>query len=551
MRCEILVITAESAVSRITLSDLRAETIREAEAALTECTVWIVPLKARDEMAKLAGVVDDRGKKHPAIELARTLKGKGPEIPMIEGEYTSDGKLRQSVQKFLQKTSATPHRLFIIAVSDDLFATINSSAPEQVTSAPDAMPFSGKSGAVLRLMDFIPEPAALRKAFIGDSADAVAVRQFIMRAAQADDTVLIMGDTGTGKEIVAQQIHQNSLRRDRPFRAVNCGAFPRDLLESELFGHVRGAFTGALTSNEGLWVSADGGTLFLDEIGELTPAHQAKLLRVLQDNHIRKVGGSGDIRVNARVVCATNRDLFAMVQAGQFREDLYYRLRGFLITTPPLREHKEDIAPLARAFWAGITKDANAILPDDIVTALRAYAWPGNVRELKMVLTHLFGLFRTEHPLDARHLLAVFEMQGLHLPSKSREVTPEAEPRPGDLSSFHHLRRVYETIRAVEHLLAPLLSGKGPKARRLPYISTGIANLLNELDLHGRIPSHFSPHTFENISLLRSRLAYFISEHEKAPENAIAFLRSGTRALIDEAIAEILAEIDRTLAEAL
>lgn len=546
MPLEILETASASLIIRKTLPDLSKETICTAADALMVPTAWIVPLTVRDELAKLSSVIEDRGKKHPAIELARTLKTKDSVIPMIEGGYSSAGNLRQSVLKFLQRTGDGPPRLFIIAESEKCFSSLCKIASEHLPAvAHTPITFGGKSGAVLNLMGLIPDPPALQGAFIGESADAVVVRQFIMLAAQAYDTVLITGDTGTGKEIVARQIHRNSIRGNKPFQPVNCGAFPRDLLESELFGHVKGAFSGALMSNPGLWVSAGEGILFLDEIGELTPAHQAKLLRALQEKKIRPVGGTKDIEVKARIICATNCDLLNMVQAGQFRKDLYYRLREFLIITPPLRDHAEDIPLLAQTFWKSITRDKKAMLPDEIIQDLREYLWPGNVRELKMVLKHLFGLFRTAQSLDVRHLQAVFEIQGLPFRSASKEVTV-AELRPAGFSSFRRLRRVYETIRAIEHLLSNLFSQEKQNPPE-SQISTIIINLLNEIDMYGRTPRNFSPQTFDHISLLRSRLNYFLSEYETAPENAVAYLRNGAHKIIDDAVADILLEIDQAL----
>ena len=549
MPFEILETTSDSAFIRKVLPDLSEETVREAAGTLEVRTAWIVPLAVRDEFAKLSGVIEDRGKKHPTIELARTLKGKGSIIPMIEGGYSSDGNLRQSVSKFLQKNGDGPPRIFIIAESDELFSSLRKTAAEDLPMV--VLPsffFGGRSGAVLNLMDLIPDPPDLRAAFIGQSADAVAVRQFIMLAAQADDTVLITGDTGTGKEIVARQIHLNSARRKAPFVPVNCGAFPGELLESELFGHIKGAFSGALSTNMGLCLSAGDGILFLDEIGELTPAHQAKILRALQEKKIRPVGGTTEKPFNARIVCATNRDLLSMVQAGQFREDLYYRLRDFLIITPPLREHAADIPLLANTFWKKITQDATVVLPNEIIQVLCAYPWPGNVRELKMVLTNLFSYFRTAKPLDVRHLYGVCEMQRVPIRQESIDTaTAAAEQRPKGFSSFRRLRQVYETIRAVEHFLSPLLNEEEPNTRRLPEISTTLTNLLNEIDMHSRTPRNFSPRTFDHISLLRSRLHYFLSEYETAPENAVAYLRNGVHRIVEDAVADILLEIDQAL----
>ena len=548
MPFEIFETTSSSAIIRKTLTDLREETILASVNGLEERTAWIVPLPIREEIAKLSELIDDRGRKHRAIELARIMKGKGSKVQMIEGEYSSDGKLRQSVQRFLQKTTGSMQRLFIIAVSDVLFASLLKTAGQPIVTTDFPITVNDRSRAVLELMGRSEISDELNKAFIGDSWAAKAVREFIMRAASADDTVLITGDTGTGKEIVARQIHENSARRKKPFVAINCSAFSRDLLESELFGHTKGAFTGALKDSPGLWVSADGGTLFLDEIGELTQAHQAKLLRVLQEKRIRRVGEQEETTVSARIVCATNRDLLVMVQTGQFREDLYYRLREFLIITTPLREHAEDIPPLARTFWRNITQDEKAELPYEIVSELGKYTWPGNVRELKIVLGQLFRYFHKEvQRLDVRYLQAIFVIQGIVIPSGSEETIVTLKHRPESITSFHHLRRVYETIRAVEHILAPLLNQESPNSQKSPEISTVLTNLLKEIDLHSRTPSQFSPQTFDHINLLRSRLTYFLSEYENDPEKAIGNLQDGTHRVIEDAVADILSSIDQAL----
>jgi transcriptional regulator with PAS, ATPase and Fis domain len=206
------------------------------------------------------------------------------------------------------------------------------------------------------------------------------------RVAPLDTTVLIYGESGTGKEFIVRMIHDQSPRAAGPFVSINCAALTETLLESELFGHVRGAFTGAVRDKAGLFEVAGNGTLFLDEIGEVAPTVQAKLLRALQEREIRRVGAERTIKVNARVVAATNRDLRAAVEAGTFREDLYFRLGAFVITVPPLRDRREDIPPLVHDFVrraaARVKKDVENVSPD-AMTALMRYDWPGNVRELQ------------------------------------------------------------------------------------------------------------------------------------------------------------------------
>jgi DNA-binding NtrC family response regulator len=204
----------------------------------------------------------------------------------------------------------------------------------------------------------------------------------MQRVAQADVPVLILGETGTGKELVARSIHRQSDRADRPFVAENCGAFTESVLASELFGHEAGAFTGAQRQRRGLFEQADGGTLFLDEVGELSPAVQVRLLRVLQEGVIRRVGGEETVAVDVRILAATHRDLPAMVHAGTFREDLYYRLRGATLQVPPLRERLGDLEPLAATFLKANGR-SDLRVAASAWQALHAWHWPGNVRELQ------------------------------------------------------------------------------------------------------------------------------------------------------------------------
>jgi two-component system response regulator AtoC len=221
------------------------------------------------------------------------------------------------------------------------------------------------------------------------------IQQVVGQAAGADVTVLVCGETGVGKELVARAIHAQSSRRHGPFVKVNCAAVPRELLESELFGHERGAFTGAHQRKPGRFEVADGGTIFLDEIGELHLSLQAKLLHVLQDGEFSRVGGRHALKVDVRTIGATNRDLARAVATGRFREDLFYRLNVIGVLVPPLRERPEDIPPLARYFvrrWARAFGVAERELGPDVLEALRAYPWPGNVRELENVVKRMIVL---------------------------------------------------------------------------------------------------------------------------------------------------------------
>jgi len=245
------------------------------------------------------------------------------------------------------------------------------------------------------------------EAMIGNTPALALVRELVARVAPTGATVLIQGETGTGKELVARMIHEASARRERPLITVNCAALPRELVESELFGHEKGAFTGAVQQRRGRFELADGGTLFLDEVGELPPEAQAKLLRVLQQGEFERVGGSRLLHVDVRVLAATNRDLQAEVAAGRFRQDLYYRLNVVPVLLPSLRQRRDDIEPLLRHFAQRaarrLGRRLDGIAPSFIERA-RGYDWPGNIRALENLIER--ALIGCGDPcLDASHLL--------------------------------------------------------------------------------------------------------------------------------------------------
>jgi two-component system, NtrC family, response regulator PilR len=233
---------------------------------------------------------------------------------------------------------------------------------------------------------------------IGRSPSMLAVFDLVESVAKTTSTVLVTGESGTGKELIARAVHFHSLRRDRPFVALNCGALPETLLESELFGHMRGAFTGAETTKKGLVEIAEGGTIFLDEIGEMTPMMQVKLLRVLQERRFRRVGGLDEIEANIRVVAATNQDLPKLVADGRFREDLYYRINVIPVQLPALRERREDIPLIAEHFLSKYREQmgkAVAAISGGAMAFLERYDWPGNIRELENVIERAVALERT------------------------------------------------------------------------------------------------------------------------------------------------------------
>ncbi len=228
------------------------------------------------------------------------------------------------------------------------------------------------------------------------------VLEMVARVAPTDATVLIQGESGTGKELIARAMHQNSKRKDGAFIPINCGALPENLLESELFGHVKGAFTGAHQNKKGLFEEADGGTLFLDEIGEMSPVTQVKLLRVLQDSEVRRVGANLGVKVDVRVVAATNKRLQERIKNNEFREDLYYRLQVIPIYLPALRERREEILPLVNHYLGSISAKMNKPvkgLSKESEKALLEYSWPGNIRELINAVERAVILCREDEPV--------------------------------------------------------------------------------------------------------------------------------------------------------
>jgi transcriptional regulator with PAS, ATPase and Fis domain len=304
---------------------------------------------------------------------------------------------------------------------------------------------------------------------VGESPKMREVYQLIERVAASDTTVLIFGESGTGKELAARAIHRNSGRRDQPFVAINCAALTETLLESELFGHERGAFTGAIAQKRGQLEMAHGGTIFLDEMGEISPALQAKLLRVLQERDFMRVGGTRSIPLNIRILAATNKNLQKATKEGTFREDLYYRLNVVTITMPPLREHKEDILLLAGYFAAKYGEKCNrrvlGISPD-ARNLLTQYDWPGNIRELE----------------NAIERAVVLGLSGMILPEDLPETLHETPAQSMRSSTYH------EAVRQIKRQLILTAmdqsDGKFTEAARLLGVHANyLHRLIRNLDL--------------------------------------------------------------------
>ena len=309
---------------------------------------------------------------------------------------------------------------------------------------------------------------------VGESYAMAQLREQVAMAAPTNGRVLIFGENGTGKELVARNIHQMSRRRTAPFVEVNCAAIPEELIESELFGHVRGAFTGAVADRRGKFEAAHGGTIFLDEIADMSLKTQAKVLRVLQEQVMEAVGGSSRIKVDARVLAATNKDLTAEIRAGRFREDLYFRLNVVPIFVPPLRNRQEDIAILADHFMAMLAREYGRrpkTFEADAVLALQQYAWPGNVRELRNVIERLMIMVPGDR-ISSRDL--TFLDQGL-------SSGPEAPARPAASASLHDARDQFER----EFILRALAAQQGNISRTADVLGIERSNLYRKMRSFG------------------------------------------------------------------
>ena len=304
------------------------------------------------------------------------------------------------------------------------------------------------------------------------------VHRMIATVAPTESTVLILGETGTGKELAARTLWQQSKRNDMPFVPVNCGALSENLVESELFGHRKGAFTGAERDHKGLFEVANGGTLFLDELGELNKNIQVKLLRFLESGEIRRVGDTEPFRVDVRVLCATNRDLRQMIQEDDFREDLFFRINTFEIRLPPLRERRSDIPDLARHLLARAARrpveQVAELLSPEAMDMLLEHEWPGNVRELANVMEHAYiiaggGLITPEHlPHTIRsHGPTTLPMK----PSASGAVAPTASAPARTLSEIE-----------MEHVLRVLEKHGGNKATAAAELGISLKTMYNKLN---------------------------------------------------------------------
>ncbi|GIK17696.1 MAG: acetoacetate metabolism regulatory protein AtoC [Planctomycetota bacterium] len=376
-------------------------------------------------------ITDLRMPRVGGLDLIRHVRAHAPDTAIIM--ITGFGTIESAVEAVKEGAEEYLTKPF---TDDELLAAVRRTLDKQRLRRVGASPETRSSGAALGL--------------IGDSPAMQRVYRAVEKASATSATVLITGESGTGKELIARAVHYHSARAAAPFVPVNCAGIPEGLIESELFGHVKGAFTGAVTSRAGFFIAADQGSIFLDEIGELPLGMQAKLLRVLEDQQVQMVGSTRPRSVDVRVLAATNKNLATLVRRGAFRDDLFYRLNVITIELPPLRERGDDLTALVGSFLSKFAREAGKAAPrlsDRAWRCLREYHWPGNVRELENAIQRLVVM--TDHE----------EVDAADLPSLMRFSVPEHDAAPRTLAEVEaaHIRRILASVRGNKTQAAQIL----------------------------------------------------------------------------------------------
>src|SRR5438105_1660253 len=424
MADRVLVVDDEQSLRKVLAATLQREGYE-----VTVCSNGEEAIAALDRDGADVVVTDLVMPKMDGLSLLRKVVARHPDVPVIV--VTAHGRVDSAVEAMKAGAFDFVSKPFENA---ELKAIIAKAARQSDLNARNVVPDDAPRGEYRRYTEII-----------GKGQRMAEITQIIGKVKDAPSTVLIQGESGTGKELVATALHETSLRRDKPFIKINCAAIPRELVEAELFGFEKGAFTGAVQSKPGRFELADGGTLFLDEIGEIPIDMQVKLLRAIQESEFERVGGVKTTRVEVRLVAATSRDLGKEIAAGRFREDLYYRLNVVPIFLPPLRERREDIPLLVEHFRekynARLRKNVEKI-EDDALACLMAYPWPGNIRELENVLERTI-LFAEGPRISLQELPPSLRKPAGEAPPPAQEP-PQSGP-PGSLKEI-----VKEQVQAIE-----------------------------------------------------------------------------------------------------
>lgn len=497
------------------------------------CLFFISEAQTPD-LQKVVPEIRDLGRKLPGKELSRYLtKLAKNEVGILRGAYDSTRQLKRSVCDAVKKCNENQFAIVaFVALKPAIFAQAWKKQHTDASRGGRVQTIEPESPVerTLRTLGEMEVPDGLQKSYIGNAPSIRLIRQLILRASEHAYPVLIQGESGTGKEIIARSIHDLSHAHGRgpEFRPINCSAISPFLLESELFGHLKDSSDRATKDRAGLWKSANNGTIFLDEIGDLNLDQQAKILRVLDTNAVKPVGSDEEIPVRARVISATNRDLYSMIRDGRFREDLYFRLSVIPIHTPPLREHPEDIPVLARWLWTDIAGRSTPPLSVEILTCLSEYTWPGNVRELKSILSSLRGYFGVR-PRTRDQFETVMFLKGQPAAIASPPSARQSATR-SRAESFQHLQRVDGVLRGIEVFLKAL---SGRRAMRDTMdAQTALGERHRELAHLCAKPLLFaSPKTFDAVYAVCGKIAYLL---DSLQTGATALPRSAARQLTKE-----------------
>ena len=500
-------------------------------------------VKALSNVIVDCGTQKRTGKDKKTVELSRALLKKEGKIPLIRAIYGDSGRTQEGIEKLLERARAKADlNLYLIAVQANIYGKLR----EQMWK---------KRKHVTRqaiFLERIPDDSLLAGQYLGRSPEYVNVRKNILVAAESDLPVLVIGETGTGKELVARAIHSRGSKCAAGlFVPVNTAAIPSDLLEEELFGVEARVVTGVPEMKKGLWEHANNGTIFLDEIGDMLVEHQRKILRVLQEGVIRRVGGMVDIPVNARVIAATNRDLRALIKQREFREDLFYRLSVFTIYTPALRNAPEEVEYIAQESWKTITAGTKPALPTEVLKRLADYALSGNVRTVKNLLAKLNAYMNAEklERIGKKYFEAAVRTPDSMRPETDPGVTRD-EIHAYRVECIEKLRQASRAIRRCKVALHDFLWESARDGNSLKRTQAKLEQPNEELGELCLDPSIFySQETFAEVSRFSGRLSKLRNLLDSDPATAADYWEAEMQAQYDLALARLQEEI-RGLAKA-
>jgi DNA-binding NtrC family response regulator len=468
-----------------------------------------------------------RKEKVPLMDV-RFAERSGPAGKPERFGYRTTGRLRaQGIQDLLKKAAQDESpNFYLLGVDAKTFEELRPKPGPQVVGAMD------EQERLRRFKQDDDQTEALKRDFAGDIEAARVVRRMILIAAGSDEPVIILGASGTGKEIIARKIHELSPRHEGAIVPLNCAAFGSEMLEAELFGHVKGAFTYAVKDRPGLWEEAHQGTLFLDEIGDLSLEHQAKILRASRDRKIRRVGSNELWDADARLVTATNRDIDAMVRNGQFREDLYYRLAVLIIRTPTIREYQDEpgvFNKLAQHLWSWLEGEEKRTRPQassappaselsaEVLDYLRRQSWPNNIRGLKNTLRRFRAVFGAELPtVGLLEFILGYMGQG---PTFRQGSATGVQGLLSRQACLQQLDRAGESVRLCKNIIRPLLLGRTPSRKALRQMQERLAACLERLeDLCAR--PQLLLRAYEPLGQFKKRLYRFAEAFWREPDHA-------------------------------